>query len=240
MEHSRPAEQEVFSFARKERKYLLTDEQYRQMISLLDSRMSVDCFGRHTVNSIYFDTPDHYLIRHSLEHPVYKEKFRLRCYGDPAAADTLYAEIKKKYKGVVYKRRISGTPEEITGFLSGNDIPGQNPQIQSEIRNLFSRYDLRPACYVAYERTAWLCPEEPELRLTFDENIRVRGDSLSFAEGTGGEPILPESHVLLEIKFPRSAPLWLADLLSSLGIRPVTFSKYGTWFIRHARALCGR
>ena len=36
---------------------------------------------------------------------MYKEKFRLRSYGVPGPEDTVFLELKKKYKGVIYKRR---------------------------------------------------------------------------------------------------------------------------------------
>jgi len=233
-----PAAREVFSFARVEKKYLLTPEQFRQIVPLIGPRMCVDMFGRHTINSVYYDTRDYALIRRSLEHPVYKEKFRVRCYGDPRVADTWYPEIKKKYRGVVYKRRVSGTPEETLALLRGTMIPGQTEQIQREILHMFGKYDLRPACYVGYERTAWYCPEDPALRLTFDEELRARGGLPDLRDGAFGEPILPDGRIVMEIKFPDAAPRWLVDILNRLSIRPSSMSKYGVWFTRHARELC--
>ena len=63
------------------------------------------------------DTPDHRLIRSSLEKPVYKEKLRLRSYGVPQSDTTVFAELKKKYKGIVYKRRIGMPRHEAACFL---------------------------------------------------------------------------------------------------------------------------
>ena len=70
-------------FQRVEQKYLLTDAQYTALWDVLQPYMKPDAYGRSTVCSIYFDTPDRRLVRTSLEKPVYKEKLRLRTYGVP-------------------------------------------------------------------------------------------------------------------------------------------------------------
>ena len=70
-------------FQRVEQKYLLTDAQYTTLWDVLQPYMKPDAYGRSTVCSIYFDTPDRRLVRTSLEKPVYKEKLRLRTYGVP-------------------------------------------------------------------------------------------------------------------------------------------------------------
>lgn len=38
---------------------------------------------------------------------MYKEKLRIRSYGVPTGDDKVFVELKKKYDGVVYKRRIA-------------------------------------------------------------------------------------------------------------------------------------
>ena len=57
-----------------------------------------DKYGKSTVCSIYYDTPDKRLIRASIEKPVYKEKLRLRSYGVPSGSTDCFLELKKKYK----------------------------------------------------------------------------------------------------------------------------------------------
>ncbi len=75
--------------------------------SRYDGHMAPDAYGRDDACvSRYLDTPEHTLIERSLDKPLYKEKLRLRCYGSPLADDGLvFVEIKKKFKGIVYKRR---------------------------------------------------------------------------------------------------------------------------------------
>ena len=183
-----------------------------------------------TVCSVYFDTPSFLLVRLSLEHPVYKEKFRLRWYGEEPSDENVFPEIKKKFRGIVYKRRIACTAEEARQLLSFNTLPERKQDASlEEMRYLFCRYPLSPAVLVAYEREAWRCLSDPDIRITFDRNIRARSSELQRA-GSDGAPLLPDGEVLMEIKFPGASPLWLARLLSGLEIFPVSFSKYGTWY----------
>ena len=96
-------------FRRRELKFLLNDDQCSVIRDALQGQMEPDAHGENTICNIYYDTPDYRLIRHSLEHPVYKEKIRLRSYGVATADSDIYLELKKKYKGVVYKRRVKVT-----------------------------------------------------------------------------------------------------------------------------------
>ena len=109
--------QEVF--ARYEKKYWLSPDQYHVLRGLLLDRMREDDYGRYTICNIYYDTPDYHLIRTSLEKPIYKEKLRLRSYGVPNAQSQVFLELKKKYRGVVYKRRAALAPDEAQAILSG-------------------------------------------------------------------------------------------------------------------------
>ena len=68
-------------FKRYEVKYMLNRQQYTALRSLMKNYMTADPHGPGTIQSLYFDTPDYLLIRHSLEKPLYKEKLRLRSYG---------------------------------------------------------------------------------------------------------------------------------------------------------------
>ena len=105
-----------YSFERVERKYFLTSQQQTALLSSIGERLVPDAYGRYTVTNLYYDTADWALIRASLEKPVYKEKLRARCYGVPRDGDSVFLELKKKFDGVVYKRRISAVlPQLLSG-----------------------------------------------------------------------------------------------------------------------------
>lgn len=215
------------SFKRYEKKYLLSREKYLELWSQLESRLMPDQFFQSTVMSLYYDWEDFRLIRSSIEQPVYKEKLRLRSYDVPGEESPVFVELKKKYKGIVYKRRVRMTEREAEDYLSGRAAAPAEDQISREIDWFLKTNPVQPKVLIACDRKAYVGREEPGLRLTFDSSIRWRDTQLRLTEGDHGRELLEDGQVLLEIKMPESAPLWLAELLSSLEIFPRSFSKYG-------------
>lgn len=98
------------SFQRCEKKYFLTPAQQQALLAVMADHTRRDVYGEYTICSTYYDTEDWRLIRASIEKPAYKEKLRMRSYGTPAENGKVFAELKKKCGGVVYKRRITATP----------------------------------------------------------------------------------------------------------------------------------
>ena len=215
-------------FKRYEMKYMLTKEQKEIVLREMAQYMKPDEYGRSTICNIYFDTPDYQLIRHSLEKPVYKEKLRVRSYGPATEDGTVFVELKKKYKGVVYKRRISAKQKDAMDYLlNGAELPEQG-QITDEISYFKQMYQgLRPAVYLSYDREAFYGIEDRELRITFDQNILWRKENLSLSSEVYGTPILEPGCALMEIKIASAMPMWLCRVLSENGIFKTSFSKYG-------------
>lgn len=220
--------QEVFK--RYEKKYMLTKEQYNALLGAMITQICPDSYGKHTICNLYFDTPDYLLIRRSLEKPTYKEKIRLRSYGAAKKDGTVFLELKKKYKGVVYKRRVQMKLEEAEDYLYHGIRPKTEGQIFREIDYAYRLYQARPAVYLAYDRIAFYGKEDPNLRVTFDMNIRARRSELYLSASTYGTPLLDEDRILMEVKIPGVMPVWMSRLFSEMKIFPVSFSKYGTYY----------
>lgn len=110
-----------YSFQRYEKKYFLTPEQQTRLLPALQQHMQADAYGQYTLCNTYYDTADWRLIRASLEKPVYKEKLRVRSYGVPEKDGRVFIEIKKKFDGIVYKRRITAATAAAAPFLAGCD-----------------------------------------------------------------------------------------------------------------------
>ena len=216
-------------FKRYEKKYMLTQEQYRAMLRGMALHMRPDEHPRYTIGNVYYDTADYELIRASLEKPVYKEKLRVRSYGVPGDDGLAFAEIKKKFDGVVYKRRVTMTAAQAAGWLRGGRPPRES-QISREIDWFMSFYRPTPAVYIAYDREAYAGVENSELRVTFDRNLRWRDTKVDLRYGGDCKPIDVGGHILMEIKIPGAAPLWLARLLSENRITSTSFSKYGAYY----------
>lgn len=228
----------TYVFERVERKFLLTPRQYEGLMRTLPEYMQADQYGESTILSLYLDTEDSLLIRRSLEKPVYKEKLRLRSYGVPREMDNVFLEVKKKVRGVVYKRRICLPLAQAMECLAQGSVPAAGGQIGREIAYMLRRYRLRPAVLLAYDRTAYaeLEPSPNQLRITIDRDIRSRQTDLDLRLGSAGELLLAPGMRLMEIKTAHAIPLWLCAALDQNEIRPTSFSKYGRVYEAHMRA----
>lgn len=219
-------------FERREKKYLLDTRQYCAFLNAAGAYLEEDAYGRYTICNVYYDTQDDALIRRSIEKPIYKEKLRLRSYGVPGADERVYLELKKKYRGVVYKRRAPMTLAEAERYLKTGLLTVPKTQIMREIDYFYRFYQPRAKLYLAYDRLALHGVQEQALRITFDDNIRSRTDALTLGAGDHGQPLLKAGFCLMEVKTAGAMPLWLARLLSELSAFPISFSKYGCIYRR--------
>lgn len=224
----------IRSFNRYEIKYMLTPEKRSAFLSAMSEHLCRDRYGNYTICNLYLDTDDFYFIERSLEKPRYKEKLRIRSYGNAEGDAKVFFEIKKKFRKVVYKRRITIPLSEAEEYIKSGIKPVSlsgytDNQIFNEIDFLMKRYNPKPKLYLAYDREAFFIKEYPDMRITFDKNIRGRWDNLTLSTDNG--TFFPETDVkdytVMEIKCAGSMPKEYADILSALRIYPVSFSKYG-------------
>lgn len=228
-------------FSRYEKKYLIDDSTYRYIIDSISDYMVPDKYSKngefYNIANIYYDTPDDALIRASIEKPVYKEKLRLRSYGVPELDDKVFLEIKKKYKGLVNKRRtklklceaydltMDGIYPEIQDYM--------NPQVLSEIEYFFKMYELQPKVYLTYDRRAYFATDDSDFRVTFDTNIKSRRTDVRLEMGNHGDLLIGNDVWLREVKSSMAVPLWFTEILSNAKVYATSFSKYGTEYKKH-------
>ena len=214
-------------------------EQYEALTEFLKDYMRYDkyCLNSQSYKlyNIYFDSPNHELIRTSISKPPYKEKLRMRSYYPLRNDDDkVFFEIKKKYKGIVTKRRATMKYGEVKEMVRTRQLPPSHAtakyfdkQVEKEILRMLTLYDLYPMVYIQYDRIALFGIDDPELRITFDKEIITRRNNLEFNGDTSGVDIMPPERILMEIKIPNAMPLWLARFLSDHQIFNSSFSKYG-------------
>lgn len=216
------------TFKRYEIKYLLTKQQKQAILQAMKPYMQLDSYGRTTIRNIYFDTNTYRLIRRSLEKPAYKEKLRIRSYQTAADDDLVFIELKKKYKSVVYKRRLTLPKRQAMNIFRYNLPIPIISQIAKEIDYFRSYYaDLHPVVFLSYEREAFYSLDGGDFRVTFDENILYRESDLSLSSEAYGIPLLGEGQTLMEIKTTGGLPLWMSHTLNRLKVFKTSFSKYG-------------
>ncbi|MDY5576353.1 MAG: polyphosphate polymerase domain-containing protein [Lachnospiraceae bacterium] len=223
-------------FSRYEKKYLLTEENYHWILENISEHMVPDKFNKngqlYNIANIYYDTSNDALIRASIEKPVYKEKLRLRSYGVPALEDKVFLEIKKKYKGLVNKRRTTLRLFEAYDLIEHGIDPGDQPyinrQVLEEIKYFLRVYDLKPKVYLTYDRQAFFSKDDRDFRITFDTNIKARREEVGLEKGNEGRLLINNAFWLMEVKSSEAVPLWFTSLLSEKQIFSTSFSKYGT------------
>lgn len=225
------------TFQRKEIKYKITKSQYDKLLPKLLKKMDYDKYcvngATYKVCNIYYDTEGNDVIRFSISKPFFKEKLRLRSYGIPESKDSkVYLELKKKIDGIVNKRRASMTLKEAYDFVEKGIKPFSNDyynkQVVKEISYYLSQHDVKPSLVLTYDRLALFGKENPNFRLTLDNNIQTRRTDILLENGAYGEQLLEPDVYIMEVKVVGGMPLWLSKAFSELGIARTSFSKYGT------------
>lgn len=284
-------------FKRVEKKYRIGAAERAAVEAAAGGPMAVDAYGRTRITSLYLDTPERSMIARSVEKPLYREKLRLRAYGDAAgvalmgafgagpivrepgglplsdgevetrvaaglqvpgaaAALPVFFGIKKKFKGIVYKRRLALTLPAALAFVSG--LPYEQAcarwplsaaalaaaalspatrQIARELEAAMDRWlPLVPSMGIACDRVAWAYrPEmfqEREGDELFDSELRITfDDCLEYLDchrfRSPWRPIIESSESVMEIKSAGPYPPWLVEVLSAERIYPASFTKYG-------------
>lgn len=214
------------SFKRHEIKYLITINQYINLMNYLSDKVEKDVFYKSTIYNVYYDTDNFELIRKSIEKPIYKEKLRIRSYDKTTLDSSVYVELKKKYDHIVYKRREKIAYKYV---LNNSFLEGAETQIYKEIKYFNDFYGgLTPKMFLSYEREAYYFKDDKQIRITFYTNIKYRTENVNLLPSISDIKLLPNNLVLMELKVPFSIPYDLAKYLSSEKIFKRPFSKYGT------------
>ena len=220
-------------FKRYEKKYLITPEQGAALRDICSQHMRPDKYGEYLVQNVYFDTENWDVIRFSLGKPLFKEKLRLRCYDVSHEESHLFLELKKKYKGVVYKRRLAIPMKSLFGKDVRDIVADGSSQISREIDFYLRANAVREKIYISYRRTAFAGVKDNGLRVTFDADLAFRLDCLDFSYPCSGHSIIPDGKMLMEIKTLGGIPLWMTHALCENKIYPTAFSKYGACYKDH-------
>ena len=188
--------------------------------------------------NIYFDSQNNDLIINSINKPIYKEKVRVRSYNVPTLDDKVFFELKKKYSGIVGKRRIELKLCELYRYLETGELCEGDVQVRKEIDYCFKKYKLMPKIFIGYDRLSYYDKNDINFRITFDTNLRSRDDNLLLESGDDGEKYFKDGKVIMETKALGSYPLWFTKILSSLKIYPNSFSKYGSIYCSKIKEEC--
>jgi len=210
--------------------------------SLVSRYTAIDQQGEYLIRDLYYDTANWDIISKSIERPSYKEKLRLRLYGQYNNESQGFLEMKRKHDGIVYKRRITFPLSELKNRCVREIVPTVDSQISREISYFLQVNPVSEKIHIAYKRTAYNGIEDKGLRITFDRDIAfhlcsLNGNNYCEYNPDTARQILNQNQVLMEIKTADAMPLWLTRVLSENNIFPISFSKFGVCFVRHISKL---
>lgn len=226
-------------FRRREQKYLITTDQYEDLITAIEPYMRPDKFGidgHYTVSSLYFENPDNAIYFETKNKLRFRQKLRLRVYNDADLNSAAFFEVKQKHNKVVNKRRMLIPLHEAYRYIKDDkhipldDYDTSNLQVLKEIDSFRRLYNLQPEMVVSYDRHALHGIYNADFRMTFDLNLRCRNNNLLLEHGPYGDNFIDKDLVVLEVKVNDSVPLWLTRILQNLNCEQKSASKYCTSF----------
>lgn len=216
---------------RHEIKYVCSEAQIpdirNKVSAFCDLDGHVDADGRYYVRSIYFDDYNDTAYYENEMGVDRRRKYRIRLYnGD---AEHLMLERKSRFREKTYKESIPLSKEQCGMMLSGDwmcaDI-GKQPLLLQQFYLEYRTKMLRPKVIVEYERVPYIYATG-NVRVTFDQNIAVTGDTGSFLEQSMiTRPVMPMGQHVLEVKYDSLIPDFIYNAISGERLRQTSYSKY--------------
>jgi len=202
----------------------------------------------YTVRSIYYETQRFDFYWEKMEGLKMRKKFRIRGYNEGGEKETVFLEIKHKNDGKILKTRAPMPFDVANSLMEDGNIDRWLPreEYSDTIRRdatsflyYFHQFQLAPIVGVVYERLAYeaeMDNKDNNLRVTMDQNLRsIPYPKLhQLYEDFEVVPALP-GHFILEVKYNKILPRWMARILHKLKIRRQAASKYCHCIDAHPR-----
>jgi SPX domain protein involved in polyphosphate accumulation len=197
-----------------------------------------DSDGTYLIRSLYFDTPRFDLYWANDREQGDRYKMRARVY--PGKKSPVFLEVKRRVKDVIIKTRAPVPADAWLDVIAGREgaLSALSPSVRTGSINFIKRvhrHHLNPVALIEYEREAYVSEVDSYARLTFDRKITVQPrDRLDFEAIPGRwravdhvmKTQTPEPVCVLELKFERRPPSWMAAFVKRLGLNRYSFSKY--------------
>ena len=190
--------------------------------------------GEYTVRSIYFDTSGFDYFFEKVDGYKIRKKIRIRGYNTRERGDTVFLEIKRKFKEPIEKDRERLTFEVMKRLMAGEGSEAYGEQAEDHGVNgagkfLYHVYrnNLKPVVLVIYEREAFLDRSMTGIRVTIDRNLR----SIAYPElddlynEQRAIPVV-KGKFIFEVKFYHHFPGWLRPITARFGLLRQSASKY--------------
>ena len=213
---------------RYERKFVLNSFQRNYLIHQIKSS-KLRFFEHHQqrfVNSIYLDTDNFNSYKQNIDGLQFREKYRIRWYGEFLNNGNIFLEIKKKKNDlgkkiiIPLKKELNLNKKEnfniqrISNILSKSNIP-QNLKIKLKT--------LKPKLFIRYRRAYFISKVYP-IRITLDDMINYKKivNNLIFSKIFNKE----NKKLIVELKYPEKLNQQEFNYFLDLPMRLSRNSKY--------------
>ena len=172
-----------------------------------------------------------------------RRRLRIRLHEAEGRPPRCVVEVKHRVGLRSLVRHAAVTLADARALLAGAMIPVPEAAraVVEEARALMTAQALHPTCLVAHRRIALVGgPDEPDLRVTFDSDIRWRVHALALEAGESpfeGD-VLEDGRTLLVVKVAHAVPSWLTLLLGRAGATSRSAGKHAL-ALQAARAASG-
>jgi len=215
---------------RHELKYYINYRDYmllRQSLKALIKRdKNGDESGRYLIRSLYFDDSEETALEDKLAGTDSRYKYRVRIYN--YSAGLIRFEKKIKEGQFIAKKSIPLTRDEYESILAEDYtfLLRRKEALAHELYLEFKQSGLRPRVVVDYTREAYIMDYE-RIRITFDMDIKSGRPGNIFDPNLSVMPMLDPGTMVLEVKFGKALPDYIASLLEGLnGAQRSAISKY--------------
>lgn len=204
---------------RHELKYYITRTQYEVLSRALRGALQLDPNavrngGSYHIRSLYFDTVFDDAFFDKVDGVKDRDKYRMRIYN--LRDREIFMECKTKVGALISKRSVKINRDLAEQIIACDPTELENTGaglLRDIYREMRTRL-LHPVVLVDYEREAYLHPAE-EVRITFDMKLRTGMNSIDlFNPRIPTLPVLDHEEIILEIKYNRLLPPYIAELIS--------------------------
>jgi hypothetical protein len=226
-------------FQRFEFKYLITQDQEQQIKKHITKYVRADDFaaqtagGEYEVISLYYDSPGFYYYKQKVDGAKKRKKIRLRSYRNAGVGvPYCFFEIKRKYNVVILKDRFYMSQSDCEKLIENDDFHSTEAIRDQHRKNIIKEFEweqhlrsITPKVLIAYTREPFLGKLNENFRVTFDKKIKaVETDNL-FYKGNDWYDVSGDMTVM-ELKFNGSLPFYVRDVIQSLNLSHLSYSKY--------------
>lgn len=226
--------------SRLEHKYIVTPEVALAVRDFVASYLEIDEFGAtqpnlsYPVHSLYLDSDDLRIYWSTINGDKNRYKLRLRFYENRPNAP-VYFEIKRRMNSAIMKQRGAVRREAVNQVLAGM-LPDPTQMTSADPRHLVAiqrfvelttTLAAKPKAHIAYQREAWVQPDDNSIRVTLDRDVLCCVDQTTDLKTEMDHPYrVFGNHVVLELKFTGRFPDWFAQLVRTYNLHQGSAAKY--------------